>query len=429
MPIYLRLISSCKSFSNLRIFKVTIIILGILLVNVIFPYNMALSDIPQDLTVVKKALTQNPTLSIDSFYGNEEVKQMLRNTLIFCDWFEVVNDNTKADYYITASYQENSNEKLIKIQISSSDQNPITRFEQKTEKINPTHRLIYNTVDEIISKIFKTQGFCSTHIAYVKNWQGKKEIWIADFDGSNAYQLTRNNGISVEPDWGNGNRFLIYTYYNNYSTDIIMVDMHKKIHKRVTRFPGLNSSAAMARNSLTAAMTLSKDGNVDLYVMDLISGKLDRLTNSEGAESSPSWSPDDKQICFVSDDVGNRPMIYTISATGGTPKRLLRIPVESVSPNWSKVSNKICFSMASGNQYTIAYVDMNSNDRDPEVLINIAGDWESPSWATDGRHIVCTRNFGGKQHLYLVDSFYKKVIPFKGLEGKDSLPSYSDLNK
>jgi TolB protein len=378
--------------------------------------------------VIKRALTQNPTLFIDSFYGSDEAKHLLQSTLTFCDWFEILKENTKADYYITGTYQESSNEKSLKIQISSSDYNPITRFEQKTEKDNPTGRLIYSAVDEIIWRIFKAPGFCSTSLAYVKNWQGKKEIWTADFDGSNAYQLTRNNGISVEPDWGNGNRFLVYTYYNNYSTDIIMVDMIKKIHKRVTRFPGLNSSASIAHHSLSAAMTLSKDGNVDLYVMNMNTGNLQRLTNSEGAESSPSWSPDDKQLCYVSDDVGNRPMIYIIPSTGGSPKRLLRIPVESVSPNWSKTSNKICFSMSTGNQYTVAYVDMNTNDRDPEILINIAGDWESPYWAADGRHIVCSRNFEGKQRLYLIDSFYKKVIPFKSFEGKDSLPSYSDLN-
>ncbi len=174
-------------------------------------------------------------------------------------------------------------------------------------------------------------------------------------------------------------------------------------------------------------MTLSKGRNVDLYVMEISNGRLNRLTQSTGAESSPSWSPDDKRICFVSDDISNRPMIYLTPATGGMVKRLLRVPVESVSPDWSPVSNKICFSMPVGGSYAVAYVDMNSNDREPEILTTAAGDWESPSWAADGRHVVCSRNFKGRQGLYLLDSLYKKATPLKDFEGKDSTPSYSGL--
>ena len=47
----------------------------------------------------------------------------------------------------------------------------------------------------------------------------------------------------------------------------------------------------------------------------------------------------------------------------------------------------------------------------PEVVIpgDLHGDWESPSWCADGRHVVCSRDLGGRKTLYLVDTWYGKV--------------------
>ena len=92
-----------------------------------------------------------------------------------------------------------------------------------------------------------------------------------------------------------------------------------------------------------AALTLSKGENVDLYTINIETGKIVRLTHTAGAEASPCWSPNDESICYVSDQSGARPRLYLLPANGGTPERLLNLPGESVSPDWSSVSNKICF--------------------------------------------------------------------------------------
>ena len=68
-------------------------------------------------------------------------------------------------------------------------------------------------------------------------------------------------------------------------------------------------------------MILSPDHQVDLYVRPLSGNKLLRLTRGRAVEASPCWSPDGKNVCFVSDQNG-RPRIYSVPVTGGTPKQL-----------------------------------------------------------------------------------------------------------
>jgi TolB protein len=148
------------------------------------------------------------------------------------------------------------------------------------------------------------------------------------------------------------------------------------------------------------------------------------VTNDKGIDTSPCWSPDDRTLCFVSDRYAGKPTLYLVEASGGKPRRLLRAAEEAVAPSWSPVSNKICFSYRTGRRYTIAMVDMNSSNRDPIVLVKVAGDWESPSWAADGRHIVCSSNHGGKRALYLVDSRFGRIIPLKNYQGDDTFPTY-----
>ena len=59
----------------------------------------------------------------------------------------------------------------------------------------------------------------------------------------------------------------------------------------------------------------------------------------------------------------------------------------------------------------------------PENVTLAAGDWEAPSWAPDGRHIVCTRATGGQREIVVIDSWLKTFRPVSN-KGKYSLPAW-----
>ena len=294
---------------------------------------------------------------------------------------------------------------------------------------------MYRAVDSLISRTFKEGkpaiGLCATTIAFAigSGGRGSKEIFTCNFDGSGMQQLTHNNSISTEPSWGPTVSSLVYTLYNHNCTDVALVDPPSKRQRPLSQFPGLNSGATLSPSGAWVALTLSRDRQVELYIMHVASRQLVRLTRDAAVESSPCWSPDGSQICYVSDR-GGKPRLYLIAARGGEAHTLPRGGgAESVSPDWSKVANKVCFATGGGGNYQLALLDM-SAPRPVALVIKTdkGGSYESPSWMPDGRHVVCTRQVGrNSRELCMVDTETGRVTRI--LNAADtSLPSASPLH-
>ncbi|MEN8669186.1 MAG: Tol-Pal system protein TolB, partial [Ketobacter sp.] len=66
---------------------------------------------------------------------------------------------------------------------------------------------------------------------------------------------------------------------------------------------------------------LSKDGNPEIYTMDLSNGKLKRITNHYAIDTEPTWSPDGQSLIFTSER-GGSPQIYRQHLDSGKVERL-----------------------------------------------------------------------------------------------------------
>ena len=132
------------------------------------------------------------------------------------------------------------------------------------------------------------------------------------------------------------------------------------------------------------ALVLSKDGNPEIYVMDLATKRLRRLTNSLGIDTEPAWSPDGRNIIFTSDR-GGTPQIYRISADGGRPERLTFEGSYNARASYAADGRSIVMVHGDGNRFQIAVLNLQT--RALQVLSSGPLD-ESPSLAPNGRMII-----------------------------------------
>jgi TolB protein len=261
--------------------------------------------------------------------------------------------------------------------------------------------LAHQAADDIVAAITGHKGFASARIALVGNRTGAKEIYLCDADGGSLRQLTGEKHIVVGPKWAPDGNSIVYTSFLRDFPDIYRIDLSRNRRDLLASYGGLNTGADISPDGRDLALILSRDGNPELYIKNLRTGGLTRLTaTARATEASPSWSPDGQHLVYVSDQSG-KPQLYIIPRAGGQPKRISTRGTENVAPDWGP-NGLIACSSRSGGRYEIAVIQPATGQT--TCLTGDGGDYEDPSWAPDGRHLFAARSAGHQSSLYLLDT-------------------------
>jgi Tol biopolymer transport system component len=74
-----------------------------------------------------------------------------------------------------------------------------------------------------------------------------------------------------------------------------------------------------------------------------------------------------------------------------------------------------------GGGYQIATMDPRAGDSSSE-LVSPAGDYEHPSWAPNGRHVICS----SRSSLYILDTLGDPAVRLINIPGNWMSPDWSD---
>ena len=147
-----------------------------------------------------------------------------------------------------------------------------------------------------------------------------------------------------------------------------------------------SGSASWSPDSSKIAFYSDRDGNGEIYTVNVDGTGLQRLTRTQADESYPSFSPDGTKILFDSGFNKNFDL-YVMSADGtGSPVRLTRHPARDVSGAWSPDGKKIAFmSDRDGGEYQIYVMD---SDGSNQQRMSFFSDNFFPQWSPDGTELA-----------------------------------------
>jgi TolB protein len=168
-------------------------------------------------------------------------------------------------------------------------------------------------------------------------------------------------------------------------------------------------------------MTLSKDGNPEIYLLSLATGALQRITNNPAIDTEAAWAPDGQAIVFTSDR-GGSPQLYRVAPGGGPAERLTFEGSYNARASFSLSGRALALVHRTAGRFRIAALDLETGAL--RVLSDGALD-ESPSVAPNGSLVIYATRSGGRGILAAVSMDGQVHQRLVATEGEVREPAWS----
>jgi len=217
-----------------------------------------------------------------------------------------------------------------------------------------------------------------------------------------------------------GNKY-IWPLYRGY--DIFKADLNGKIIKQLTNSPFYDAEATLSPDGKKMIYTSTKDGDIELYILELKSGKEKRITNELGYDGGAWFSPDGKKIIWRA----SRPKteaaineykellaptnmeVWVANVDGSDAKQVTNFGQANWAPTFMPDSKRIIF--ASNHEYKRGFpfnlYTINGDGSNLQKVSRDKGFDAFPMFSPDGKRIVfaSNRNNGGTRdtNVFIAD--------------------------
>jgi TolB protein len=162
---------------------------------------------------------------------------------------------------------------------------------------------------------------------------------------------------------------------------------------RLTSGAWSDMTPAVSPDGKTVAFASNRDGQWDLYMMELASGRVTRLTETREYDGAPSWAPDGKWLAYetyVGDgENGNLEVSIRSITSDQAPIRLTEHPAADFSPSWSPGGRLLAFVSSREGKNEIWLADLDQTDSRFQKAGKMDAQEEThPAWSPDGSSLA-----------------------------------------
>ncbi|HEX9838248.1 MAG TPA: protein kinase [Anaerolineales bacterium] len=208
------------------------------------------------------------------------------------------------------------------------------------------------TPDNTPIPVATSMGGGTGQIAFASARSGVPQIFLSNADGTALSQLTNIENGACQPSWSPDGSQLVFTSpcsrrgeffetaYKESSLHLINADGTGQ--KPLTTVPGSDFEPAWSPDGRQIAFTSVREGNKQIYALDVNSLAITRLTDASAdiESSQPAWSPDGNLIVYTVKRVGTY-QVWVMTDTGQENIQIARSgqALWDFSPVWSRDGN------------------------------------------------------------------------------------------
>jgi TolB protein len=260
-------------------------------------------------------------------------------------------------------------------------------------------------------------------IAFVKTVGQRRNVYISDWDGANAQALTQTN-INLLPAFVANNQAVAFTSYDAGNPDIVL----KKL--------GGVATTLVANKNMATGVAFSKDGrrmawaqaegeSTQLWLAKADGKDARKLTQTPYLlNTSPSFTPDGKNIVFVSNRAGG-PQLFLMDLEKNAVRRLTFQGNYNQTPTVSPKGDWVAFTARDEKRRFDIFITHLQTGEVRRVTQD-QGDNEEPSFSPDGRLLLFVSTRLGSSHIFISTLDGKVQLPLPMERGHFATPIWSN---
>ena len=176
-------------------------------------------------------------------------------------------------------------------------------------------------------------AICGERMYFSSSRSGNYEIYSSNLDGKGLRRLTRSRGIDLSPTCGPGGK-LAFVSDRHGSPQVFTMKNDGTNVQRVTFRGNHNQTPVWCQDSKQPLIAFSgRDQNFDIFTVNVETQEYQRLTQGQGDNKDPAFSPDCRLIAFSSNRRGS-PGVYLSGQDGLDQNQVIKGTAETV--RWAR---------------------------------------------------------------------------------------------
>jgi len=245
---------------------------------------------------------------------------------------------------------------------------------------------------------FSRDGY---RVAFTSDRTGAWEIWLANPDGSNLFQLTSMGPQATgtgSPDWSPDGRQIVFASDAEGQFEIYAISAEGGKPHRLTFDPAFDHGPRFSHDGKWIYFNSQRSGEYHIWKMPAAGGDAVQVTHAPGFVAGES--PDGAYLYYVGTSVAGSPL-WRLPVSGGRPEKLLEGVVW-----WSAdvLERGIYYLDRPTTEARLQFFDLTT--RRSTTLARDLGEWTgSLTVSPDGRTILFSRVDSSVNDLMLVENF------------------------
>ncbi len=197
------------------------------------------------------------------------------------------------------------------------------------------------------------------------------ELWVQPVAGGDAIRLSDTPQREEDPDWAPGGGQIAFTSDRDGNNDLFVVDLKTKETRQLTHTSALAEHTPRYSPDGKSIAFLRGYNGAQLCCMPAEGGEA-RVLVDDPAIGDPAWSPDSRWLAYgrmKAHSAGTQADVFLVASEGGKPVNVTRYPVVNTGPVWSGDGKRLFFRSnrtANPNVWALALQDTGPDEGERE---------------------------------------------------------------